>query len=108
MYAAAAASPYAMPQAAANATGLFSLPAGHGTTQSPLAGAAPGAAGSTGNPLLDAYSQYAALLSAGYAAANHSNADAFAAAGLNGLNMSGQQQGERVGHGGVPRAVCAV
>ena len=37
----------------------------------------------TGNPLLDAYSQYAALAAAGYTAAQ---------AGHNGLDMSQQQQ----------------
>ena len=48
--------------------------------QNPLAAAA--IQSPTGNPLLDAYSQYAALAAAGYTAA---------AAG-NGLDMAGQQQ----------------
>ncbi len=58
MYAAAAAAsnPYALPGA-----GLISLAA----AQNPLAAAAP-ATGSTGNPLLDAYSQYAALAAGVY------------------------------------------
>ena len=76
--------------AAAQTTGLFSLPPGAAAA----AGAAPAAAAAvqnplaaaiqspTGNPLLDAYSQYAALAAAGYTAA---------AAG-NGLDMAGQQQ----------------
>lgn len=78
---------------AAQTTGLFSLPPG-------TAGAAPGAnpvaavqnplaalQSSTGNPLLDAYSQYAALAAAGYTAAQ---------AGHNGLDMS-QQQHQQTG-----------
>lgn len=93
MYSAAGISPYAglmQGQNPAAQQGLFSLPQG-------TAGAAPGANGqnplaamqsnplaalqsSTGNPLLDAYSQYAAL--AAYQAQ----------AGHNGLDMSQQQQ----------------
>ena len=91
----------AVAAAAAGANGLFSLPPG-------AAGAAPGAAnaaaaamqnnllnaaataGSTGNPLLDAYSQYAAL--AQYAAQTN------AAGPQQTLDMQQQQQtGEGVG-----------
>ena len=74
--------------AAAQTTGLFSLPPGAAAGAAPAAAAAvqnPLAAAiqsPTGNPLLDAYSQYAALAAAGYTAA---------AAG-NGLDMAGQQQ----------------
>ena len=55
MYAAAAAAsnPYAL-----QGTGLISL------AQNPMAGAAAPATASTGNPLLDAYGQYAALAAA--------------------------------------------
>lgn len=57
MYAAAAAA--SNPYALQGTTGLISL------AQNPLAATTAGAAGSTGNPLLDAYSQYAALAAAG-------------------------------------------
>ena len=58
MYAAAAANPYAALQAGAGGSGLLPL-AGSTAAANPLA------AGSTGNPLLDAYaSQYAAQLAA--------------------------------------------
>lgn len=60
MYAAAAAA--SNPYALQGTTGLISLAA----AQNPLAATTAGAAaGSTGNPLLDAYSQYAALAAAG-------------------------------------------
>ena len=82
--------------AAQTTAGLFSLPPGTAgaapgvqtaAVQNPLA-AALQQQSPTGNPLLDAYSQYAALAAAGYTAAQ---------AGHNGLDMSQQQQHQQTG-----------
>ena len=83
--------------AAQTTAGLFSLPpgtagAGHtgvqtaAAVQNPLAAAMQQSP--TGNPLLDAYSQYAALAAAGYTAAQ---------TGHNGLDISQQQQHQQTG-----------
>ena len=98
---AAAASPYAaLPAAAAAATGLIPLAANPAANPAVTAAANPvhqaatsagTADGSpyTGNPILDAYQQYAALAAAGYTTA----AAAPTAASINGMDMT-QQAGE--------------